>query len=122
MPFANKIISQAETVNSKVVSQIVQTPEYKNMQNGTDISNYLIEKNLYKKYYVINNPTAVMADKQGPYTAILTFEKDGQCDLDAKNCYVLYSVKTSKKFDKILKTYFNDKGLPKTEEVEAETK
>jgi len=110
MPQAGAIMSQAETINKTAVSQIVKAPEYKDFNNGVDISNYLISKNLYKKFFLVDNPTGVLADKKGPYTAVLTFEKKGDCTLTKKNCFVLYSVKTPDKIDPVMKTYFDDNG------------
>lgn len=116
-PDAGKIITQAETISQSAVKQIVSAPEYKNFENGEDISKYLVEKNIYKKFYMYHDLTAVMADKKGMFTAILTFKKDGKCKLADKNCYVIYSVKTPKKLDPVMKTYFNDKGKTVSEKL-----
>lgn len=113
-PFAKDISDQSKMVNTKAVSTIVNAPEYKTMTSGKDVAEYFINKNIYKRYFSIDE-NSVLVGKKGPYYAVLTFVKeDGACTLESQNCYVLYQVKTPKKLMPVEKTYFDDKGATKS--------
>ena len=116
-PFAKNVIYQAKTVNSTAISSLVKAPEYKKMSSGEDIAEYFVNNKTYNRYFTIEG-NSVVADKQGPYYAVLTFVKeDGECSLEGKNCYVIYNIKTSKRLSPVEKTYFDDNGLTKSESL-----
>lgn len=120
-PFAKAIIEESELVSKSAVKTIVNAPGYRDFQSGKDVANYFIGKNIYTRYFSIDE-NMVLVGKKGPYKSVLTFEKsDGYCSLDEKNCYVLYSIVTSltnsNKLQHVEKTYFDDKGNIKSEKL-----
>ncbi len=113
-PFAKTIVEEADTVSRDSVKTIVSAPKYRDFQSGKDVADYFVSKNIYNKvfYYEGNR---VLVNKRGPYKSYLTFEKSaGNCSLEEKNCYVLYSIVTSltdsTKLQHLKRTYYDDKG------------
>lgn len=114
LPVVKELAEKAEPISKTAVSHVVKAPNYRGFSSGEDIANYLIEQNIYIKS--LDGNKSVVADARGPYFVVLTFEKDGACSLEQKNCYVSYSIKVNDELKPpIYRTYFDDKG-----EVQAE--
>lgn len=116
IPYVNNMAENAGQISKTAVSHIVKAPNYREFSSGKDIANYLTEQRIYIKS--IESDKNVVADVKGPYQAILTFEKNGDCTLEQQNCYILYSIKVNDQLKPpIHKTYFDDKGEVQMEEL-----
>ncbi len=116
IPYVKEMAANAEPISKTAVSHIVKAPNYREFVSGKDIANYLTDQHIYIKS--IENNKSVVAEVKGPYQAILTFEKDGACSLEQKNCYISYSIKVNDELKPpIHKTYFDDKGEVQMEKL-----
>ncbi len=117
-PYAKKVVARESSVIQTAVSRVVLAPDYKTFQSGKDVTNYLVDNNIYKRYFNPEDLNSVLAEKVGPYTLILSFEKNGICSLDKKNCYVRFYLKSGTSTPVLeSKTYFDDDGLTEVVEV-----
>lgn len=116
LPQVKVITAEAENISKTAVSKIVAAPNYQNFASGEDIADFLSSLDPYIKYMPDNK--SVIAAEKGPYQAVLTFEKNGNCSLEQKNCYILYSIKVNNKLKPpINKIYFDDKGEVQIEDL-----
>ena len=116
LPQVKVITAEAENISKTAVSKIVAAPNYQNFASGEDIVDFLSNLDPYIKYMPDNK--SVIAAEKGPYQAVLTFEKNGDCSLEQKNCYILYSIKVNNKLKPpINKIYFDDKGGVQIEDL-----
>lgn len=111
LPYAKKLVAKEDTITKTAVSRVVLAPDYKNFQSGKDVTKYLVDNKIYKPFFNPREQNSVFVEKVGPYSVILSFEKNGKCSLEEKNCCVKYYIKSAQNPELKSKVYFDDEGL-----------
>lgn len=109
----SKMEQKSEFLTKLAISSAVQSPSYKETSTGLDLADSLIALKKYKRVLIYSD--GVIVDQSGPFMAIVTFNKDGKCSLESKNCYAEYNLRKKRDLTEPAviteKYYFDDLGI-----------